>query len=113
MELEQIGDIKQFKGSASRMVGSNYCSCYIILLTLIVMFGNIKISLMILFSIPLPLLGASWTMLGHKYHVSMACMMGFMASILGLFVTNGNTPNSLLAMRKIRAGILPNKRVMV
>jgi multidrug efflux pump subunit AcrB len=58
-----------------------------ILLALIVLFGNIKISLMVLFSIPLTIIGASWTMLAVGYHVSMPAMMGFML-LSGIIVNN-------------------------
>jgi multidrug efflux pump subunit AcrB len=87
VELEQTGDIKQFKASAGRMVGAIIVAVVLILLTLIVMFGNIKISLMILFSIPLTIIGASWTMLTINYHVSMPAMMGFML-LSGVIVNN-------------------------
>ena len=85
--LEQIGDIKQFKASASRMIGAIMIAVTLIFFTLIVMFGNIKISLMILFSIPLTIIGASWTMLAIGYHVSMPAMMGFML-LSGVIVNN-------------------------
>ena len=85
--LEQIGDIKQFKASASRMIGAIIIAVTLIFFTLIVMFGNIKISLMILFSIPLTIIGASWTMLAIGYHVSMPAMMGFML-LSGVIVNN-------------------------
>jgi len=87
VKLEQIGDIKQFKASAERMIGAIIVAVVLILLTLIVMFGNIKISLMILFSIPLTIIGASWTMLSIGYHVSMPAMMGFML-LSGVIVNN-------------------------
>ena len=85
--LEQIGDIKQFKASAKRMVGAIMVAMVLIFFTLIVMFANIKISLMILFSIPLTIIGASWTMLVINYHVSMPAMMGFML-LSGVIVNN-------------------------
>ncbi len=87
VELEQIGDIKQFKSSAERMIGAIIMAVVLIFLTLIVMFGNIKISAMILFSIPLTIIGASWTMLAMDYHVSMPAMMGFML-LSGVIVNN-------------------------
>jgi len=87
VELEQIGDIKQFKASAERMIGAIIIAVILIFFTLIVMFGNIKISLMILFSIPLTVIGASWTMLAIGYHVSMPAMMGFML-LSGVIVNN-------------------------
>jgi multidrug efflux pump subunit AcrB len=87
VELEQIGDIKQFKASAERMVGAIIVAVVLIFFTLIVMFANVKISLMILFSIPLTIIGASWTMLAIGYHVSMPAMMGFML-LSGVIVNN-------------------------
>jgi len=87
VELEQIGDIKQFKASAERMIGAIIVAVVLIFFALIVMFANIKISLMILFSIPLTIIGASWTMLSIGYHVSMPAMMGFML-LSGVIVNN-------------------------
>ncbi len=103
VELEQIGDIKQFKASASRMVGAIIVAVILILLTLIGMFGNIKISLMILFSIPLTIIGASWTMLAINYHVSMPAMMGFM--LLSGIIVNNAILLIHFAIEKIREGI--------
>jgi len=85
--LEQTGEIKQFKASAERMIGAIITAVVLIFLTLIVLFGNIKISAMILFSIPLTVIGASWTMLAIGYHVSMPAMMGFML-LSGIIVNN-------------------------
>jgi len=87
VNLEQTGEIKQFKASAARMIGAIITAVILILLTLIILFGNIKISLMILFSIPLTIIGASWTMLAIGYHVSMPAMMGFML-LSGIIVNN-------------------------
>ena len=87
VELEQIGDIKQFKASAERMIGAIIVAVVLIFFALIVMFANIKIALMVLFSIPLTIIGASWTMLAIGYHVSMPAMMGFML-LSGVIVNN-------------------------
>ncbi len=87
VELDQTGDIKQFKASAERMIGAIVVAVILIFFTLIVMFANMKISLMILFSIPLTIIGASWTMLAIGYHVSMPAMMGFML-LSGVIVNN-------------------------
>ncbi|BBG65751.1 RND multidrug efflux transporter [Hydrogenimonas sp.] len=100
--LEQIGDIKQFKASAERMIGAIITAVVLIFLTLIVMFGNIKISLMILFSIPLTVIGASWTMLAIGYHVSMPAMMGFM--LLSGIIVNNAILLIHFAIEQIRAG---------
>jgi len=102
VSLEQIGDIKQFKASAERMIGAIIAAVVLIFLTLIVMFGNIKISLMILFSIPLTIIGASWTMLAIGYHVSMPAMMGFM--LLSGVIVNNAILLIHFAIEQIRAG---------
>jgi multidrug efflux pump subunit AcrB len=100
--LEQTGDIKQFKASAERMVGAIIVAVVLIFFTLIVMFANIKISLMILFSIPLTIIGASWTMLAIGYHVSMPAMMGFM--LLSGVIVNNAILLIHFAIEQIKAG---------
>ncbi len=106
VELEQIGDIKQFKASAERMIGAIIIAVVLMFFTLIVMFGNVKISLMILFSIPLTIIGASWTMLAIGYHVSMPAMMGFM--LLSGVIVNNAILLIHFALEQMQAGL--NKR---
>lgn len=103
VELEQIGDIKQFKSSAERMVGAISVAVVLIFFALIVMFGNVKISLMVLFSIPLTIIGASWTMLAIGYHVSMPAMMGFM--LLSGVIVNNAILLIHFALEQIQAGM--------
>jgi len=104
--LEQAGDIKQFLSSAQRMIGSIGIAVTLIFFTLIVMFGDVKISLMILFSIPLTVIGASWTMLAVDYHVSMPAMMGFI--LLSGIIVNNAILLIHFAIEQIQAG--KNKR---
>ena len=85
--MEQTGDIKQFKSSAGRMVGAIGFGVILILFTLIAMFNSVKIPLMIIFSIPLTIIGASWMILSMGYHVSMPAMMGFIL-LSGIIVNN-------------------------
>jgi len=106
VELEQTGEIKQFKSSAARMIGAIITAVILIFLTLIVLFANVKISLMILFSIPLTIIGASWTMLAIGYHVSMPAMMGFM--LLSGIIVNNAILLIHFAMEQIQSGM--NKR---
>lgn len=106
VELEQIGDIKQFKSSAERMIGAIIVAVVLIFFALIVMFGNVKISLMILFSIPLTIIGASWTMLAIGYHISMPAMMGFM--LLSGVIVNNAILLIHFALEQMQAGM--NKR---
>ena len=87
VQLEQIGDIMHFESSAQRMIKAIAVAIILIFFTLIMMFSNIKISLMILFSIPLTIIGASWTLLAMDYHVSMPSMMGFIL-LSGIIVNN-------------------------
>ena len=88
VKLEQIGDIKSFGEATGRMAGAIATAIGLIFLSLVVMFGDLKVSLMILLSIPLTIVGASWAMLLMDYHVSMAAMMGFIL-LSGVIVNNG------------------------
>jgi len=106
VELEQIGDIKQFKASAKRMINAIITAVVLMFFTLIVMFANVKISLMILFSIPLTIIGASWTLLAIGYHVSMPAMMGFI--LLSGVIVNNAILLIHFALEQIQAGM--NKR---
>ncbi len=85
--LEQTGDIKQFNSSASRMIGAILFAIVLIFFTLITLFNSVKISLMILLSIPLTIIGAAWIMLILNYHTSMPAMMGFIL-LSGIIVNN-------------------------
>jgi multidrug efflux pump subunit AcrB len=110
VELEQIGDIKQFKASADRMIGAIIVAVVLIFFALVVMFANIKIATMVLFSIPLTIIGASWTMLAINYHVSMPAMMGFM--LLSGVIVNNAILLIHFAIERIQAGV-PKKEAML
>ncbi|MCK5540880.1 MAG: efflux RND transporter permease subunit, partial [Deltaproteobacteria bacterium] len=85
--MEQVGDIKQFKNSAGRMAKAIGFAVILIFFTLITFFDSVKASLMIVLSIPLTIIGASWTLLLLDYHVSMPAMMGFIL-LSGVIVNN-------------------------
>jgi multidrug efflux pump subunit AcrB len=85
--MEQTGDIKQFKASAERMIGAIAFAIILIFFTIITLFNSVKISLMIILSIPLTIIGASWMMLLLNYHTSMPAMMGFIL-LSGIIVNN-------------------------
>jgi multidrug efflux pump subunit AcrB len=85
--MEQSGDIKQFKSAAGRMVGAIGFAVILIFFTLIALFDSIKVAIMIVLSIPLTIIGASWTNLILDYHVSMPAMMGFIL-LSGIIVNN-------------------------
>ncbi len=85
--MEQTGDMKQFEEAAGRMIGAIMFAIILIFLTLVAMFNSIKISLMILVSIPLTIIGGSWLLLILDYHISMPAMMGFIL-LAGIIVNN-------------------------
>ncbi len=85
--MEQMGDIKEFKNSAGRMARAIGFAVILIFFTLITFFDSIKVSLMIVLSIPLTIIGAAWTLLLLGYHVSMPAMMGFIL-LSGVIVNN-------------------------
>jgi len=85
--MEQSGDVKQFKSAAGRMGGAIGFAVILIFFTLIALFDSIKVALMIVLSIPLTIIGASWTNLLLNYHVSMPAMMGFIL-LSGIIVNN-------------------------
>jgi len=87
VKMEQVGDIKQFKDSAGRMARAIGFAVILIFFTLITFFNSIRVSVMIILSIPLTIIGASWTLLLLGYHVSMPAMMGFIL-LSGIIVNN-------------------------
>ncbi|MBN2895866.1 MAG: efflux RND transporter permease subunit [Campylobacterales bacterium] len=87
VEMEQTGDIKQFKDAASRMIGAITLAVLLIFLSLIVLFSSLKIAALVMLSIPLTIIGASWMVLAFDYHTSMPAMMGFIL-LSGVIVNN-------------------------
>ncbi|MDO8946534.1 MAG: efflux RND transporter permease subunit [Desulfocapsaceae bacterium] len=85
--MEQTGDIQQFKNSAGRMAAAAGFAVIFIFLTLIALFNSVRVAIMIVLSIPLTIIGASWTNLLLGYHVSMPAMMGFIL-LSGIIVNN-------------------------
>jgi multidrug efflux pump subunit AcrB len=101
--MEQTGDIKQFKSSAERMIGAILFALVLIFFTLIILFNSVKISLMILVSIPLTIIGAAWIMLIMHYHTSMPAMMGFI--LLSGIIVNNAILLIHFAMEKMQGGM--------
>ena len=85
--MEQTGDMKQFENSAGRMGGAIGFAVALIFFTLVALFDSVKVALMIVLSIPLTIIGASWTLLLLNYHVSMPALMGFIL-LSGIIVNN-------------------------
>ncbi len=110
VEMEQTGDIKQFTASAKRMIGAIAFAVILIFFTLIALFNSIKIPLMIIFSIPLTVIGAAWMMLGMGYHTSMPAMMGFI--LLSGIIVNNAILLIHFALEKMQEG-LPKAEAML
>ncbi len=87
VSMTQTGDIAQFKDSASRMIRAVFFGICLIFLSLVPMFNSIRSPLLIIFSIPLTIVGASWILLILGYHTSMPAMMGFIL-LSGIIVNN-------------------------
>ncbi len=101
--MEQTGDIKQFKSAAGRMIGAIAFAVALIFFTLIALFNSVKISLMIILSIPLTIIGAAWMMLIMHYHTSMPAMMGFI--LLSGIIVNNAILLIHFALEKMQAGL--------
>ena len=108
--MEQTGDMKQFKKSAGRMVDAILFAVILIFFTLVAMFDSIKVSLMIVLSIPLTIIGASWTLLILNYHVAMPAMMGFI--LLSGIIVNNAILLIHFAREKIKEGLTPEKAML-
>ncbi|WP_200762273.1 efflux RND transporter permease subunit [Nitrosophilus alvini] len=87
VEMTQTGDIAQFQDSAKRMIKAVAFGIGLIFFTLVPMFNSVRAPLLIIFSIPLTLVGASWILLSMDYHTSMPAMMGFIL-LSGIIVNN-------------------------
>ena len=87
VHLTQTGDIAQFEDSAKRMIKAVAFGIGLIFLTLVPLFNSFRAPLLIIFSIPLTLIGASWILLLMDYHTSMPAMMGFIL-LSGIIVNN-------------------------
>jgi len=87
IKMAQAGDIAQFTDSAKRMVKAVIFGVLLIFFVLVPMFNSFKAPLLIIFSIPLTLIGAAWILLLLDYHTSMPAMMGFIL-LSGIIVNN-------------------------
>ena len=85
--MKHTGDIDQFQDSSKRIIKSVAIGLVLIFLVMIPMFESFKIPLIIIFSIPLTIAGASWILLLLNYHSSMSAMIGFVL-LAGVIVNN-------------------------
>ena len=108
--MEQTGDMKQFEISAGRMARAIGFAVVLIFFTLIALFDSVKVALMIVLSIPLTIIGASWTLLLLNYHVSMPAMMGFI--LLSGIIVNNAILLIHFAREKIADGLTPRDAML-
>lgn len=87
IKMKHSGDIEQFQDSSKRIIKSVAIGLVLIFLVMIPMFESLKIPLVIIFSIPLTIAGASWILLLLDYHSSMSAMVGFIL-LAGVIVNN-------------------------
>lgn len=87
IKMVQTGDVQQFKDSSVRIVKAVGIGLILMFLIIIPMFNSIKIPLLIIFSIPLTVGGASWILILLDYHSSMSAMIGFIL-LAGVIVNN-------------------------
>ena len=78
--------------------------------TLVALFDSVKVALMIVLSIPLTLIGASWTLLLLNYHVSMPAMMGFI--LLSGIIVNNAILLIHFAQEKMADGLNPREAML-
>ena len=108
--MEQTGDIKQFKNSAGRMAFAIGFAVVLTFFTLVALFDSVKVALIIVLSIPLTLIGASWTLLLLNYHVSMPAMMGFI--LLSGIIVNNAILLIHFAQEKMADGLNPKEAML-
>jgi multidrug efflux pump subunit AcrB len=87
IKMKHTGDIEQFEDSSKRIIKSVAIGLVLIFLVMVPMFESLKIPLVIIFSIPLTIAGASWILLLLDYHSSMSAMVGFIL-LAGVIVNN-------------------------
>ncbi len=87
IKMKHSGDIEQFQDSSKRIIKSVAIGLILIFLVMVPMFESLKIPLVIIFSIPLTIAGASWILLILDYHSSMSAMVGFIL-LAGVIVNN-------------------------
>jgi len=87
MVVRQTGDLAEFQNSSKRIVKAVAIGLVLIFLVMIPMFESLKTPFLIILSIPLTLVGASWVLLLFDYHSSMSAMIGFIL-LAGVIVNN-------------------------
>ncbi|MCD6292101.1 MAG: efflux RND transporter permease subunit [Deltaproteobacteria bacterium] len=110
VSMKQVGDIEQFKNSAGRMAKAVGFAVILIFFTLITFFDSIKVSLMIVLSIPLTIIGVAWILLLLNYHVAMPAMMGFI--LLSGVIVNNAILLIHFALEKMAAGMTKREAML-
>ncbi|MRI58121.1 MAG: AcrB/AcrD/AcrF family protein [Epsilonproteobacteria bacterium] len=110
VKMVQAGDIAQFEDSAKRMTKAVFFGILLIFFVLVPMFGSFKAPLLIIFSIPLTLIGAAWILLLLDYHTSMPAMMGFI--LLSGIIVNNAILLIEFALMGLKKGLSPQEAML-
>lgn len=110
IKMVQTGDVQQFKDSSIRIVKAVGIGLILIFLIMVPMFSSIKIPLLIIFSIPLTIGGASWILILLDYHSSMSAMIGFI--LLAGVIVNNAILLIHFAIEKLKEGWDPKAAMM-
>ncbi|MFT7003948.1 MAG: multidrug efflux pump subunit AcrB [Sulfurimonas sp.] len=110
IKMVHTGDIQQFKDSSMRIVKAVGIGLVLMFLIIIPMFNSLKIPLLIIFSIPLTIGGASWILILLDYHSSMSAMIGFI--LLAGVIVNNAILLIHFAIEKLEEGFDPKTAMM-
>jgi len=87
MHISDSGDMSEFKNSSSRIIKAVGIGIVLIFIVMVPIFNSLKVPLIVILSIPLTVVGASWILLLFDYHSSMSAMVGFIL-LAGVIVNN-------------------------
>jgi multidrug efflux pump subunit AcrB len=110
VDMTHTGDIAQFEDSAKRMIKAVIFGVLLIFIVLVPLFNSFKAPLLIIFSIPLTLIGAAWILLLLDYHTSMPAMMGFI--LLSGIIVNNAILLIEFALMGIEKGLTPKEAMI-
>ncbi len=82
-----VGDIKEMKDSFSRLIKAIVIGVIVLILTLMVVYQSLKLALIMIFVLPLSMIGASWAMLIAHKPSCMPSMVGLLL-LFGIIIKN-------------------------
>lgn len=87
VEIRQEGDIKQMKDSFSRMIKSIGIGIVLLFLALVAIYQSVRLSLVMIFVLPLSMIGAAWGMLLFNKPSCMPSLVGILL-LFGIIIKN-------------------------